>query len=124
MADKTLFVIGFGAVGQAWLRFVKHVNSKGLLKGVRKIRYFAPEIKEHKDEGLFEFNNAPFVTRETLVPLLNTVSAPAPPSPVSLRPCHPSPFPNSPPAPPPSPPLPPPLPPPPLFRWPPRRATL
>ena len=45
----SIFVIGFGAVGQAWLRFVKHVNSKGLLKGVRKIRYFAPEIKEHKD---------------------------------------------------------------------------
>lgn len=66
-------MIGFGAVGQAWLRFVKHVNNKGLLKGVKQIRYFAPEIKEHSVDGMFEFNPAPFVTRETLVPLLNTV---------------------------------------------------
>jgi hypothetical protein len=72
-APKTLFVIGFGAVGQAWLRFVKHVAGKGLLQGVRKIRYFAPEITEFKDDGLFEFNNGPFVTRETLVPLLDKV---------------------------------------------------
>ena len=74
MSEKTIFVIGFGAVGQAWLRFVKHVNGKGLLKGVKQIRYFAPEIKEHSVDGIFEFNPAPFVTRETLVPLLNTVS--------------------------------------------------
>ncbi len=63
----------FGAVGQAWLRFVKHVAAKGLMTGIKKIRYFAPEIKEFKDEGLFEFNNGPFVTRETLVPLLDRV---------------------------------------------------
>ena len=70
-----LFVIGFGAVGQAWLRFIKHVSAKGLLKGVSRIRYFAPEIKEKHEDGIFEFNPAPFVTRETLVPLLDTVRA-------------------------------------------------
>ena len=74
VTQRTLFVIGFGAVGQAWLRFIKHVNGKGLLTGVEKIRYFAPEIKEKHEDGIFEFNPAPFVTRETLVPLLDSVS--------------------------------------------------
>ncbi len=73
MAERTLFVIGFGAVGQAWYKFISHVNAKGLLKGVKAIRYFAPEIKEHKVDGIFEFNNGPFVTRESLVPLLDRV---------------------------------------------------
>ena len=74
-ADRTLFVIGFGAVGQAWYKFISHVAGKGLLKGVKKIAYYAPEIKEHKVDGIFEFNNAPFVTRESLVPLLDQVRA-------------------------------------------------
>jgi hypothetical protein len=50
-ADRTIFVIGFGAVGQAWYKFISHVNAKGLLKGVRAIRYFAPEIKAHSVDG-------------------------------------------------------------------------
>jgi len=74
-AERTLFVIGFGAVGQAWYKFISHVNSKGLLKGVKKIAYFAPEIKEKKVDGIFEFNPAPFVTRESLSPLLDSVRA-------------------------------------------------
>ena len=107
--SRTLFVIGFGAVGQAWYKFISHVNGKGLLRGVSSIRYFAPEIKEHKVDGsasltrwapsesriswrspplanprhrhsppapiaVFEFNNCEFVTRETLVPLLDRMS--------------------------------------------------
>ena len=75
-------MIGFGAVGQAWLRFIKHVAAKGLLKGVSRIRYFAPEIKARSEEGIFEFNPAPFVTRETLVPLLDTVRCASRPRPL------------------------------------------
>jgi len=74
-ADRTLFVIGFGAVGQAWYKFISHVASKGMLKGVKKIAYYAPEIKEKTVDGIFEFNPAGFVTRESLVPMLDTVSA-------------------------------------------------
>ncbi len=72
--DRTLFVIGFGAVGQAWYKFIAHVISKDLLKGVKKIAYYAPEIKEKKVDGIFEFNPSGFVTRESLVPMLDSVS--------------------------------------------------
>ena len=53
-------------------RFIVHLHGKGLLPAsIKQFKYYAPEITEYKVDGIFEFNPAPFVTRETLVPLLD-----------------------------------------------------
>ena len=73
MLIKGCFIRTASALLQAWYRFIQHVQGKGLLQGIAKIAYYAPEITEYRVEGIFEFNPAPFVTRETLVPLLDKV---------------------------------------------------
>lgn len=74
MADKTMNVIGYGAVGQAWYRTMRKIISKDMLKGIKKIRYWAPEIKEFKEDGIFEFNPSTFFDRANLIANLDAVS--------------------------------------------------
>lgn len=71
---KSLFVIGFGSVGQAWYRMLTRVFEKGMLTDIKKVSFWAPEIKEFKVDGVFEFNPCPFFERATLVPNLDKVS--------------------------------------------------
>ena len=74
-STKTLHVIGYGSVGQAMEKTLGVVISKGAFsKSIGAIKYRAPEIKEEWTEGIFHFAPGPLVTRETLVPLLDSVS--------------------------------------------------
>ena len=72
-AQKSLHIIGFGSVGQAMYKTLAVVIGKGLLPNVGKIAYRAPEITEASQDGLFSFAPGPVVTRETLVPLLDSM---------------------------------------------------
>ncbi len=71
---QVLHVIGFGSVGQAALKMFQRVLKDGLLSNVKAINYHAPEIKEKSADGIFTFSPGPIVTRETLIPLLDSVS--------------------------------------------------
>jgi len=75
-APKRICIIGFGAVGQAFLRTLKAIIGKGLLSSnqISQVSYYAPEIKEYSKDGIFEFNPAPFVSRENLTTILDNVS--------------------------------------------------
>jgi len=84
MAEKTIHVIGYGSVGQAMHKTLGVVIARGELKGIKAIKYRAPEIKEASVDGIFSFAPGPVVTRETLVPLLDDVRCAKPPS--SARP--------------------------------------
>jgi hypothetical protein len=73
---RTMNVIGFGAVGQAWLRTLRAIIAKGVFPAsIQRVVYYAPEIKEFKEEGIFTFNPSPMVSRETLTAVLDNVSA-------------------------------------------------
>jgi len=75
-STETLHVIGFGSVGQAMYKTLGVVISKGQFPAsIGAIKYRAPEIKEERTDGLFHFAPGPFVTRDTLVPLLDSVSS-------------------------------------------------
>eukprot|EP00386_Alphamonas_edax_P016012 GDKI01048957.1.p1 GENE.GDKI01048957.1~~GDKI01048957.1.p1 ORF type:complete len:120 (-),score=45.61 GDKI01048957.1:20-379(-) len=56
LQKKNLVVIGFGAVGQAWLKKLRAVISRGLLECVGAVHFWAPEIKEFKQDGVFTFH--------------------------------------------------------------------
>jgi hypothetical protein len=71
--ERTIHVIGYGSVGQAMHKTLGVVIARGELKGIKAIKYRAPEIKEASVDGLFSFAPGPIVTRETLVPLLDDV---------------------------------------------------
>lgn len=74
-ASKRICIIGFGAVGQAFLRTLKAITAKGLLSTaqIHQVSYYAPEIKEYSKDGMFEFNPAPFVSRDNLTTILDNV---------------------------------------------------
>jgi homospermidine synthase len=67
-------VIGFGSVGQAAYKMLGVIVAKGLLPEISAIKYRAPEITEEKTDGIFSFAPGPVVTRETLVPLLDSMN--------------------------------------------------
>ena len=50
------------------------IVAKGLLPEISAIKYRAPEITEEKTDGIFSFAPGPVVTRETLVPLLDSMN--------------------------------------------------
>lgn len=71
---KKLHVIGFGAVGYAlWKLLAKVQRDSGSLP-FYAISFWAPEIKEKSTDGVFDFNPAPFITRENLVSIIEGVS--------------------------------------------------
>jgi hypothetical protein len=76
---KRMHIIGFGAVGQAFHRMLQRVIAAGGLDkyGISSINYYAPEIKEVRKDGIFTFNPAPAVERDTLMKVLDLI-APSP----------------------------------------------
>ncbi len=73
MSSKAIFVIGFGSVGQAWYRMLTRVFEKNMLSNISKVSFWAPEIKEHSVDGIFEFNPCPMFERATLISNLDKV---------------------------------------------------
>lgn len=72
--SKKLHVIGFGAVGFALWRLLQKVIRDEGLPSFHAVAFWAPEIKEKTTDGVFEFNPAPFITRDNLAQMLDTVS--------------------------------------------------
>jgi len=71
-AVRTLHIIGYGAVGQAMHALLKIVIKEGKLpEFTGGVHFWAPEIKAESVEGSLSFSPIPFVTRETLGPILD-----------------------------------------------------
>lgn len=62
-----------GAVGQAFHRLLQKITTAlpGALDRIAQITYWAPEITEARDEGLYRFRPIPPVTRTTLATILD-----------------------------------------------------
>lgn len=70
--DVTLNVIGFGSVGNAFNQVLPGLIAKGELPSeVKAVRFWAPEFKEYKKNGLVDFNPSPMVTKDTYIKFLD-----------------------------------------------------